>query len=81
MTKHEHSGCTRKTFENPKEVLLSAGVGKGEVLVDIGSGSGYLSIAASEIVGADTMVYALDAHERINKRVGKRACPCSYKEC
>jgi ubiquinone/menaquinone biosynthesis C-methylase UbiE len=63
MKKHEHSGCTKKTFDNPKEILLLAGIEKGNSLLDIGTGSGYFSIVASEIVGADGIVYALDIHE------------------
>lgn len=63
MKKHEHSGCTKKTFENPEEILLLAGVVKGNCFLDVGAGSGYLSIAASVIVGASGMVYALDSHK------------------
>jgi ubiquinone/menaquinone biosynthesis C-methylase UbiE len=62
VEKHAHSGCRRKPFENPKEILAAAGVGKNEVMLDIGSGSGYLSVAASEITGAGGMVYSLDSH-------------------
>jgi ubiquinone/menaquinone biosynthesis C-methylase UbiE len=74
--KHVHSGCTKKSFENPKEILVAAGVGKDGVLLDIGSGSGYFSVAASEISGAGGMVYALDAHgesvEALSKELSGR---------
>lgn len=60
--KHEHSGCTKRTFENPREVLLSAGLPAGDVLLDIGTGSGYLAITAAEIMGAAGKVFALDTH-------------------
>jgi ubiquinone/menaquinone biosynthesis C-methylase UbiE len=63
MKKHEHSGCIKKTFENPKELLLLAGVEKGNSLLDIGTGTGYLSIAASEIVGVGGTIYALDIYQ------------------
>ena len=33
MKKHEHTGCTKKTFENPKEILLLAGIEKGNSLM------------------------------------------------
>ena len=61
MKQHEHSGCTKKTFENPKEILLKAGLKKGDTLLDIGTGTGYLAISALEITGA--VAYALDSHK------------------
>jgi ubiquinone/menaquinone biosynthesis C-methylase UbiE len=68
MKKHEHSGKSRKTLENPKEVLVKAGLEKGNfVLLDIGTGSGYLSISALEIMGSDSTIYAVDSHEETIK--------------
>ena len=63
MKKHEHSGCTIKTFDNPKEILILAGIEKSNSMLDVGTGSGYLSLWASEIVGSDAIIYALDSHE------------------
>jgi ubiquinone/menaquinone biosynthesis C-methylase UbiE len=64
MKKHEHSGNLRKTLENPKEVLSKAGFEKGDfTLLDIGTGSGYLSLTAAEIMGNTSTVYAIDSHE------------------
>lgn len=64
MKKHEHSGNPRKTLENPKEVLIKAGLEKGAfTLLDIGTGSGYLSLTAAEIMGNSSTVYAVDSHE------------------
>jgi ubiquinone/menaquinone biosynthesis C-methylase UbiE len=64
MKKHEHSGNPRKTLENPKEVLIKAGLEKGAfTLLDIGTGSGYLSLTAAEIMGNSSTVYAVDNHE------------------
>jgi ubiquinone/menaquinone biosynthesis C-methylase UbiE len=40
-----------------------AGVEKGNSLLDIGTGTGYLSIAASEIVGVGGTIYALDIYQ------------------
>ena len=68
MKKHEHSGKPRKTLENPIEILLKAGLKNGNaVLLDIGTGSGYLSISASEIMGSDSTIYAVDSHEETIK--------------
>lgn len=68
MKKHEHSGNPRKTLENPKEVLIKAGLEKGDfTLLDIGTGSGYLAISAAEIMGNSSTVYAVDSHEETIK--------------
>jgi ubiquinone/menaquinone biosynthesis C-methylase UbiE len=68
MKKHEHSGNPRKTLENPKEVLIKAGLEKGDfTLLDIGTGSGYLSLTAAEIMGNSSTVYAIDSHEETIK--------------
>ncbi len=68
MKKHEHSGNPRKTLENPKEVLIKAGFEKGAfTLLDIGTGSGYLSLTAAEIMGNTSTVYAIDSHEETIK--------------
>ncbi len=65
MKRHEHSGNPRKTLENPKEVLVKAGLEKGAfTLLDIGTGSGYLSLTAAEIMGNISTVYALDIYEK-----------------
>jgi ubiquinone/menaquinone biosynthesis C-methylase UbiE len=62
--KHEHSGSTGKSFENPGEVLVKAGLKKGNaVFLDIGTGSGYLALAAAEIMGSGSKVYAIDSYE------------------
>lgn len=72
MKKHEHSGCPRKTLENPKEVLVKAGIEKGAyVLLDIGAGSGYLSVLSAEIMGDSSTVYALDSYKDSVKSLEK----------
>ncbi|MEI8218401.1 MAG: class I SAM-dependent methyltransferase [Elusimicrobiota bacterium] len=74
--KHEHSGCTRKSFEDPRQILLSAGIAVGGVMIDIGTGTGYLAITSAEIMGSTSKVYALDNHaasiEVLNKDVSAK---------
>lgn len=65
MKKHEHSGLSRKVFEDPEAVLVAAGLAKGaKVLIDIGSGTGYLAVAAAGLMGSGSKVYAFDIHQR-----------------
>jgi len=65
----------RKKILPPKEILLELGLKAGEVMIDIGAGSGYFSIPAVEIVGEKGGVIAVDnSKEMINElstRVGK----------
>lgn len=72
MKKHEHSGGTRSAFENPKAILAMAGIKSGNtIMLDVGAGSGYLSVAAAEIMGNSSKVYAIDSHEGSVKALEK----------
>ena len=79
MTNHthfHHAGHSTQTLLDAKEVLKAIGIKKGDVFLDAGSGSGYLSIAASEIVGEKGKVYAFDIDKSsidfLNKEIGDR---------
>jgi ubiquinone/menaquinone biosynthesis C-methylase UbiE len=69
--KHEHSQSTRRSLENPREALIGAGLENGKTLLDLGTGSGYLALTAAEIMGKESKVYALDAHEESIKALSK----------
>jgi ubiquinone/menaquinone biosynthesis C-methylase UbiE len=47
-------------FLNPKAVLFQAGLKAGQVVGDLGTGSGFYSLAAAEITGEQGRVYAVD---------------------
>jgi precorrin-6B methylase 2 len=64
MKKHEHAGFGRRSFSDPDAVLIKAGLQQGNaVLLDVGTGTGYLALAAAAIMGAGSKIYALDSHE------------------
>jgi ubiquinone/menaquinone biosynthesis C-methylase UbiE len=52
-----------KKFLNPKTILFEAGLKSGQTMADLGSGSGFYSMAAAEIVGDNGQVISADVKE------------------
>ncbi len=50
----------RDAYQKPQDVIEALGVRPGEVIADIGAGSGYFSIRLAHHVGADGHVFAVD---------------------
>lgn len=61
--KHFHHGRSSREILDPSRVLGTIGLKKGDVFLDAGSGDGYMSLAASSIVGDEGKVYAVDVWE------------------
>ena len=61
--KHEHHGRSSRGFLDAGKVLRYIGINEGDRFLDLGCGNGYFSIAASQAVGKDGMVYAFDVDE------------------
>ncbi|MBI5681039.1 MAG: methyltransferase domain-containing protein [Methanobacterium sp.] len=61
--KHFHHGKSSKDILDSKKVLNAIGLKKGDIFLDAGSGDGYMSLAASKIVGEKGKVYAVDVWE------------------
>ncbi len=59
---HVHHGKTTRNILNPGRVLTASGLKSGDTLLDAGSGDGFISFAASQLVGEKGIVYALDAY-------------------
>jgi ubiquinone/menaquinone biosynthesis C-methylase UbiE len=63
----------RDAYQKPHEVMQALGIKEGEVIADIGAGSGYFTIRLAHHVGATGRVYAVDVspdmirhlHERV----------------
>lgn len=53
----------RESWERSSRIMELLPLGKGETIVDIGSGPGYFSFKFSERVGPDGKVYALDTKD------------------
>lgn len=67
----EHSSKLeeRRTILQPEEVLRELGLGPGDVMLDIGAGTGYFSIPASEIVGAAGRIIATDIAPQMKQKL------------
>ncbi|MGE5626599.1 MAG: class I SAM-dependent methyltransferase [Solirubrobacterales bacterium] len=63
----------RRNILPPEQTLLSLGVKKGDIVVDIGCGIGYFSIPAAIIVGDSGKIYSLDIHNEMLEETEKRA--------
>lgn len=47
-------------FLDPERILFAAGLSEGQIVADLGTGSGFYSLAAGKIVGDNGFVYAVD---------------------
>jgi ubiquinone/menaquinone biosynthesis C-methylase UbiE len=60
---HDHHGRSNKSFLDAGKILRYIGINEGERFLDLGCGDGHFSIAASQAVGMDGLVYAFDMDE------------------
>ena len=51
------------SFLNPQNNIEQFGLSEGMVVADLGSGSGFYTVAAAEIVGGSGRVYAIDVQK------------------
>ena len=63
----------RRTWYNPEEILAKAGLKKGMVFADIGSGDGFFSLLAAGVVGTKGKIYAVDSDHRAISRLKMKA--------
>ena len=61
--RHEHHGRSSRGFLDAGKVLRYIGIREGDQFLDLGCGDGYFSIAASQVVGKDGIIYAFDVDE------------------
>jgi precorrin-6B methylase 2 len=62
----------RKKILPPGKVLMELALSRGDVMVDVGAGSGYFSIPASEIVGEKGRVIAVDNSKEMIQELKSR---------
>jgi ubiquinone/menaquinone biosynthesis C-methylase UbiE len=62
----------RDAYQKPHEVMEALGIKPGEVIADIGSGSGYFALRLAHHVGAAGRVYAVDVSPDMIRHLNQR---------
>jgi methylase of polypeptide subunit release factors len=68
----------RRLFEHPKR-LIEPYVKDGQIVADLGCGSGYYALALAELVGSAGKVYAIDLDKKAIRALAKRAEKGGYR--
>ena len=63
----------RRIMHSPADILSEVNLKEGDILIDIGAGTGYLSIPAAKIVGPAGRVIAVDISTEMLRDLEKRA--------
>ncbi len=59
-------------FVDPTEMLVSAGLKKGDKVLEVGFGPGFFTIPAADIVGKDGFIYAIEINPIFVKKVKRK---------
>jgi ubiquinone/menaquinone biosynthesis C-methylase UbiE len=62
----------RDVYQKPAEVMRALGLREGEVVADIGAGSGYFTVRLARAVGPSGRVYAVDVSPDMIKHLTRR---------
>jgi len=68
---HVHHSRSSKDILSAMEVLEAVGLEIGDIFLDAGCGDGYISIVASNLVGDQGKIYALDVYPESIENVKK----------
>lgn len=61
--RHKHAGKSSQAFLNPEDIIDPIPLQKGDRVLDVGCGNGYVSFYAAAISGEDGVVYAVDSDQ------------------
>src|SRR5688572_33483318 len=67
-----YDGPDRDARQKPAEVIEALALKPGEVIADIGAGSGYFTLRLAEGVGSKGHVYAVDISPEMITRINRR---------
>src|SRR5262249_46741656 len=62
----------RDLYQKPQEVIMALGLKPGEVIADIGAGSGYFTFRLAHHVGDTGKVYAVDENSDMIRHINRR---------
>jgi cyclopropane fatty-acyl-phospholipid synthase-like methyltransferase len=62
----------RDAYQKPREVMEALAIREGEVIADIGAGSGYFAMRLAHHVGPTGRVYAVDVSPDMIRHLGAR---------
>ena len=62
----------RDAYQKPAEVVKALALREGEVVADIGAGSGYFAVRLARAVGPTGRVYAVDVSPDMIRHLGRR---------
>ncbi len=69
----------RRALQDPYRILGQLGLRRGERFLDIGCGTGFLTIPAANIVGEEGAVYALDNDPAYLRRLANKVAKMGIK--
>lgn len=62
----------RRAFQNPYAILQHLDLKSGETFLDVGCGTGFLTIPAARLVGEEGRVYAVDNNPRYLQKLAEK---------
>ncbi|MFQ5443449.1 MAG: class I SAM-dependent methyltransferase [Nitrospinales bacterium] len=62
-----YEGFERDSWQYPDRVIQTLGIQSGDVIADLGAGSGYFTFRLAEAVGPQGKVYAVDVDQAMNE--------------
>jgi arsenite methyltransferase len=68
-----YEGFNRDEWQKPDEVIRALRIQSGEIIADLGSGSGYFTFRLARAVAPGGKVYAVDVDEGMNRYVTAQA--------
>jgi ubiquinone/menaquinone biosynthesis C-methylase UbiE len=72
MIRLMHDNPILPLVKNPYKILDTAGLKKGQKVVEVGCGPGFFTIPAAKIVGEGGHIYAIDINPRMAARVKEK---------
>ena len=73
LKRYAYEGFNRDQWQKPEEVIRALRIQPGQVVADLGSGSGYFTFRLARAVGPGGKVYAVDVDEGMNQYITAQA--------